>query len=80
MNNDVIEHNKKRALEAKIYEFQEDLVDKGYNAGDVEMQVAAYRERLQNQSSNVRLKTHSNFTTYYYLLLPTITYYFPTIY
>jgi serine/arginine repetitive matrix protein 2 len=43
VNNDVIEHNKKHAMEAKIYEYQEDLVDKGVmSAEEIEQKVALY--------------------------------------
>jgi serine/arginine repetitive matrix protein 2 len=47
VNKDVIEHNKKHAIEAKVYEFEDSLREEGgLTEEQIEEKVAAFRKRL----------------------------------
>ena len=49
-NQDILEHNEKRSIEAKIFEFQEKLLEQGMPEDQVEAKVQSERERLTNAS------------------------------
>ena len=54
----VLEHNRKHAIEAEIFEFQEDLVDKGYSAEDIEKKVSEFRANLMSGNTGVKRSGH----------------------
>ncbi|KWU46287.1 cwf21-domain-containing protein, partial [Rhodotorula sp. JG-1b] len=50
---EILEHERKRAVEAKCFELQVSLEDDGVDADEIESQVAALRERLLAQQPAV---------------------------
>jgi len=60
VNKDILEHNKKRIIEAKLFELEESMLELGYE--DVEIQTAmASRRRLLENDNDDKLVNLSNF-------------------
>ena len=49
-NSDVLEHNRKRSIEAKVFAFQEALLEKGFTDDEIEEKCAQLRLQLENSS------------------------------
>ena len=50
-NPEIMEHKRKRAIEAKLFEFEEAMADQGYGAAEIERHVAAERRKLEGGGS-----------------------------
>ena len=50
-NKEILDHNKKRELESKLYELQESMIEQGYSDAEIEEKLA--EARLKNQKIGV---------------------------
>lgn len=48
-NEEILEHERKRKMEVKIFEFEEILEDQNYTAEEIAAKVQAFREKLMNE-------------------------------
>lgn len=51
-NEDIVEHNRKRALESQVYELEENLKEKGCNEKEISRRVTELRDRFTKRRSN----------------------------
>jgi serine/arginine repetitive matrix protein 2 len=59
-NQDLLEHNRKHAVEAKVFELQEELRDKGIPEEDIQQRCQSLRERLTAANSAVAVSATSS--------------------
>mmetsp|Transcript_19027 Transcript_19027/g.48835 ORF Transcript_19027/g.48835 Transcript_19027/m.48835 type:complete len:448 (+) Transcript_19027:588-1931(+) len=63
-NQDIIEHNRKREIEAKVFELQDQLEEDGLGDAEIESEVTKLRTRLEaearqaSQETNMSMETH----------------------
>ena len=61
-NAGVLEHNRKRAIESKIFAFREELLGKGFNEDEVEEKTSFLRIELLKQYSQGKISDESSKT------------------
>jgi len=49
-NEDIVEHNRKRALESQVYELEENLKEKGYSEREISRRVSDLRDQFNSNS------------------------------
>jgi len=49
-NKDILEHNRKRQIEVKIFQLVEDMEDRGHTAAEIEKKTSKLRERLEQEA------------------------------
>eukprot|EP00624_Nannochloropsis_granulata_P002315 evm.model.NODE_2173_length_12946_cov_34.893711.5 len=50
-NQEILEHKRKRQIEAQVYELQENMRDQGYTDAEIEGKAKTLREQLERNSS-----------------------------
>jgi len=50
VNKDIMEHNRKRAVESKLFELQEAMLEQGYNDEEIESKLSFKRKQLERES------------------------------
>ena len=53
-NKEILDHNKKREIESKLYELQENMIDQGYSDAEIEVKLAEARKVHNNKASGAR--------------------------
>ena len=51
-NKEILDHNKKREIESKLYELQENMIDQGYSDAEIEVKLAEARKVQNNKASS----------------------------
>ena len=51
-NKEILDHNKKREIESKLYELQENMIDQGYSDAEIEVKLAEARKVHNNKASS----------------------------
>ena len=52
-NRDILEHNKKRAVEARLFALQESLVEQGFTDVEIEVKVSRRRQELNDSKTEM---------------------------
>lgn len=52
-NKEILDHNKKRVIESKLYEMQETMIEQGYSDAEIELKLAEARKGHYNKASSV---------------------------
>jgi len=52
-NMEIVEHNRKREIEAKIFELQDTLEEKGYTPAEIEQEVAELRSQMEAETKSL---------------------------
>eukprot|EP00953_Heterococcus_sp_UTEX-ZZ885_P038288 19656-Heterococcus_DN1.PRE.4 len=63
-NDELLEHAKKRKVEAKIFELQEAMVERGYTDAEIEAKVTAVRAELEDRVPNEAAFAYSTKNTH----------------